>query len=234
LETGNDKNIPTAEMPNLKDSCRGTMSANVNLHLAVTVMLSLVLSSCASTQLSHTWRDPSYVSGPLKTILVVAVRKNQQTRRAWEDGFATALSEHGVAVTPSYRFFPETLPDTGLIHRITSERSFDGIMLVGRASSETKEGVTAKYDITSPTSPSNPWDESYYGYYSQEYYPGYPVFDEIVKDEIKVWATQGGARMIWTGVGEVEGSGAYEDVRRAIIHLIVPELVKQGVIAPGS
>jgi hypothetical protein len=35
-------------------------------------------------------------------------------------------------------------------------------------------------------------------------------------------------------VGEVEDSDLHEDVRHAIIHLIVPELQKQGVIAGGS
>jgi hypothetical protein len=220
-------------MPNLRVSSKGSVRITVSLHWVAAAMLSFVLSSCTSTQLSYTWRDPSFVSGPLRTILVVAVRKNQLTRRAWEDGFAAALARHGVDVTPSYRLFPETLPDTGLIKAVTRKQSFDGIILVGRVSTETTMGVTAGYEITSPEFPSRLWDGWYYAYYDREYYPGYPVFDDIVKDEIRVWATQGGARMIWAGVGMVEGSGAQEDVRRAIIDLIVPELVKQGVIAAG-
>ena len=234
METRHTRNIPATELLNLHVLCRGALNVQANLCVIVAVMLSLLLSSCATTQISHVWRDPSYVSGPLKTILVVAVRKNQQTRRAWEDGFVAEMSGHGVVVTPSYRLFPDALPDTGLIATITRERRFDGILLVGRASTQTMGDVTPEFDITSSASPPYPMDAWYSANYNREYYPGYPVFDDIVKDEIKVWATQGKAQLIWTGVGEVEDSDLREDVRHAIIHLIVPELQKQGVIAGGS
>lgn len=210
------------------------MSPNASIHLALTVITAVALSSCASTQLSHTWRDASFTEGPLKKILVVAVRKDQQRRRNWEDGFATALSGHGLDVTPSYRLVAGTLPDTGLINTIARERGFDGIMLVGRRSTRTAESVTGGIDITSPESPSHPVGGWYAAYYDREYYPGYPVENDIVKDEIKVWAIQGGGRMIWSGVGEVHERSADEDVRGEIISLVVPELVKQGVIAAGS
>src|ERR1039458_9295356 len=108
------------------------MNTNIRFHFVAAVMASLILLSCASTQLSHTWRDASYTAGPLKKILVVAVRKDQARRRVWEDGFAAALSAHGVDATPSYLRIAETLPDTGLINTIAKEGGFDGIMLVGR------------------------------------------------------------------------------------------------------
>lgn len=212
METRNDKNISVLGL----------------------VLLSLLLSSCSSNQLSHTWLDQAYVSRPFKTVLVVAVRKNQSTRQAWEDGFAKTLAGHGVDVTSSYRIFPESLPDTNLIDTLMHGRSFDGIILVGRASTETINDVASNYNLTNPAFSSHPWEASYYSYYIREYYPGYPLINEVVKDEIKVWDTHEGARMIWTGIGEVEGSDARDDARSAIIQLIVPELVKQGVIAPRS
>ena len=221
-------------MLNLKDSSKGAMSTCRTIQFVMTVVLSFVLSSCASTGLSHMWQDPTYVSGPLKTIIVVAVRKDREIRRAWENGFATELKSYGIDVTPSYRLFPDTLPDTNLIKTVTKNQRFDGIILVGRASTETIESVTSRDDINSSELSFQPLDASYYGYYVREYYPGYPVFNDIVKDEIKVWATQGVTRMIWTGVGEVQNTDVHEDERRAIIHIIVPELVKHKVIAAGS
>ncbi len=234
METGTGSGNLTTERLKRQSSRREAVSANRKLQGIVTAILSLVLSSCASTELSHTWRDPSYDSGPLNRLLVVAVRKNQETRRAWEDAFAAALSRHGVDVTPSYHLFPETLPDTGLIGTVTRDRSFDGIVLIGRVSVKSVQGVTAGYDITSPDYPSHPWDAWYYTYYNREFYPGYPVVSGIVRDQIQVWATHGGTRMVWTGEGAVEGGGGRDGVRRAITDLIVPELVRQGIIAAGS
>jgi hypothetical protein len=210
------------------------MISNAKLHLAVAVMASLVLSSCASTQLSRTWRDASYTAGPLKKILVVAIRKNQLRRKTWETGFATALAKHGVDVTPSYTLIAETLPDTGLINTIVREGSFDGIVMIGRVFRTTTESVTAGVEITAAESPTQQWGGWYYASYAHEYYPGYPVMEEIAKAEIKVWATQGRGTLIWTGVGEVHENGDDEDVSGEIISLIVPELMKQGVIGEGS
>ena len=129
------------------------MTTAIRFHFAVVVALSLLLLSCASTQLSHTWRDASYTAGPMKKILVVAVRKDQARRRIWEEGFAAALSAHGVNATPSYRRLAETLPDTGRINAIAKEGDFDGIMLIGKASARTALGAAASSDLTLEDSP---------------------------------------------------------------------------------
>jgi hypothetical protein len=208
--------------------------ASRTARVVTAVMTALLLSSCASTQLSNTWRDPSYTSGPLKKILVVAARKDQARRRAWEDGFVAALSKHGTDAMPSYRLFPEPRADTAIINATIREQRFDGILLVGRAYVKTTEGRAAVLDLNSPDVSTHPWGGWYYAYYDHEYYPGYPVVDRIVKDEIKVWTTKGGGRMIWSGVGEVRDKDEKEDVMGNIIQIIVPELADQGVIAPGS
>ena len=205
------------------------MSTNIRFHFFATVMASLILLSCASTRLSYTWKDASYTSGPLKKILVVAVRKDQLRRRTWEDGFAAALSWHGVDATPSYRLITANLPDTSLINTVAMEGHFDGILLVGRVSAEITDDVTGSSSITSPDSPSQTW-----GGWNSNYYPGYPLINEIVKDEVKIRTTQGGGRLIWSGVGEVHESGEDENVSGEIIPLIVRELVKEGIIAAES
>src|ERR1039458_1117030 len=132
------------------------MNTNIRFHFVAAVMASLILLSCASTQLSHTWRDASYTAGPLKKILVVAVRKDQARRRVWEDGFAAALCESDMNAIPSYRRIAEMLPDTGLINTIAREGSYDGIMLVGRGSPRTTEGVLVN-SITTTDTPYQPW-----------------------------------------------------------------------------
>jgi hypothetical protein len=182
----------------------------------------------------HVWRDASYTSGPLKKILVVAVRKDQSRRRTWEDGFAAELSRRGVDATPSYRVITDTLPDMRLINTIARDRSFDGLVLIGKVSRKTTQSVTAGIDLNSPNLASHPWGGWDYGYYDHEYYPGYPVEHEIVKDEIEVWATQGGGRMIWTGVGELRDRDREKDASGDIIALIVPELLEQHIFAGGS
>ncbi len=209
------------------------MKSLAHSHRVVAVLALVVLSSCASTKMSHMWRDPSYTSGPLNKLLVVAVRTDQARRKIWEDAFVAALARQGVNATPSYRLIAETLPDTGRVNRIAREGKFDGVVLVGRVSRKTTNGVTASLDV-GPTNPSShAWNGWEYGFSDHDYYPGYPIEDETVKDEIKVWATGGGGRMIWIGVGELNDSDREEDVSDQIISLIVPQLLTEGVIAAG-
>jgi hypothetical protein len=179
------------------------------------------------------WRDTSYTSGPLNKLLVVAVRTDQARRQIWEDAFVAALAGQGVNATPSYRIIAETLPDTGRINSLAREGKFDGVVLVGRVSRKTSNGVTAGLDVGPAGASSHARGGSEYGFSDRDYYPGYPIEDETVKDEIKVWTTRGGGRMIWIGVGELNDSDREEDVSDQIISLIVPRLLAEGVIAAG-
>lgn len=236
-----------------RDFSGAMMTTVTRTRFVIMAIASLAFSSCATTHFSRTWKDPSYAGGPLKKMLVIAVRKDQLQRQNWEDGFVQALSRHGVDATASHRLAPVTLPDTNLINVVARngsfagmlpdtalikaalrEGNFDGMMLIGRVSAKVLENTTAGYDISSPTGDSQHWDGWYYVYYNREYAEGYPVMDGIVKDEIKVWSLKGTPRLIWSGVGEVDDSRAYEDVSGEMIALVVPELAKLGIIAGRS
>src|ERR1700755_2544567 len=62
------------------------------------------------TQATDTWKDPSYVSGPMKNIVVIGAKLNDTDRRTLEDGFAAALAAHGTRATPSYTVLPTPMP----------------------------------------------------------------------------------------------------------------------------
>ena len=66
-----------------------------------------LLAGCSSTTLNAVWKDPEYQKGPVDSVLVVGVTKNDTLRRLSEDQLATALQNHGVNAVASYRVFPE-------------------------------------------------------------------------------------------------------------------------------
>lgn len=210
------------------------MKSHVNLILALATVAPIILSSCASTGLSHVWQDESFAGGPLKKILVVAVRTNQERRQVWEDGFVSALVGHGVAAVPSYRAIGMVLPDTGRIAAAAREEKCDGVLLVGRLSKTTYESATARIDLSSRQSPSGRWSGWDYADYDRANYPGYPIMDETVKEEVSVWAVQGGGQLVWRGVGEAVDREGSEDTGGMLISLFVPELVKRRVVGSGS
>ncbi len=206
------------------------MKSKTQLKIAVAILAALIFSSCASTKLAESWKDSTYTAGPLKRVLVVAVRSDTELQRAWEDGFAAALSKDGVDATPAYKVYPGSHADSSFINTVAREGTFDGIVIVGAATTGTETAVTTGQVIPSPLENSHPWNAWYYAYYDRDYYPGYPVINVTVRDEISVWATHRGGRLIWTGVGEARGGAATDNARHAIIQLIVPQLVDQRVV----
>lgn len=210
------------------------MNIKINLHVIALAMVPFVMSACTPALLSHEWRDPSFVSDSTRNILVIAIRKNQLVRQAWENDFTAAISGYGIKAVPAYRLFPDSLPDANIINTIAGQHNFDRIVLLEKISIETKGNVTPGFYINTPAFPSQPHDQWCYAYYDRGYYPGYPVVENIVKDEIKVWSIRDDVRLIWAGASEAQVSGTREDVRDRIIQLIVSELVKRGVIASGS
>ncbi|NNF47281.1 MAG: hypothetical protein HKN69_10960 [Desulfofustis sp.] len=62
-----------------------------------------LLYCCASSSLTATWHDQSYAGNNLlRDVLVIAVTEEETSRRLYEDGFVTKLSESGVRGIPSY------------------------------------------------------------------------------------------------------------------------------------
>lgn len=65
--------------------------------LAAGLFAAGLLSSCASTRLTGEFREPGYSGGPVKSVLVVAVSDNQESRRSLEEAFVREFRQRGVA-----------------------------------------------------------------------------------------------------------------------------------------
>src|SRR5258708_5676063 len=97
----------------------------LSFRIFASLMISF-LSGCGSAgTLSNMWRDPSFESAPMKKVFIIAVRKDPVRRRLWEDGFVTELGKHGVTATPSYKLFPDALPDTAQSIEAIRTNGFD-------------------------------------------------------------------------------------------------------------
>jgi hypothetical protein len=186
---------------------------------------------CSSSRLTNTWMDPSFRDQPMTNILVVAVKKNPVSRRIWEDGLVAELSAHGVASTPSYRLFPEAVPDTQQVVGAVQERRCDGVLVVRRLASETAAYDRPGYVRSIPVSRYDRLTQTYHTIYREVYEPGYSDTLKIMRHDINLWSTKEGGQLVWAGTGETLDPSSREEVRSEITGLIIPELVRQGIIA---
>jgi hypothetical protein len=192
--------------------------------------LASLLAGCAPGTLSNMWRDPYFNSGPMKNMLVVAVRGNPVRRRMWEDGFVAELTKHGVAATPSYRLFPDALPDSAQYAAAVEANGYDGILVTRRLRPDTLATYVPGYTKSEAVTRYNPWKKAYVTYYREVQVPGYSEADVAARHEVDVWTTKGDGGMVWSAVGRVVQEGASSSVNDEIAGLIVPELEDEGII----
>ena len=206
------------------------MSIQILISRASIACAMLTLASCASQELSRTWRDESFTAGPLKHLVIIAVKKDRERRRVWEDGIAGALEKRGVESTVSYRLMADIPADTARILEEARAQNCDGILFVGKMHRRTEARPSAGVDVSGAYSPPREWSAWYASNYQDQYYPGYPAVDELVSDEIGIWAMQGRGRLIWSGVGEIRRDTPGQHVSGDMITLIVSSLSRQNII----
>lgn len=200
--------------------------------LAVLCLVSTALSSCASSGLVNMWRDPSFQASPMRNMLVIAAKKNPVHRRMWEDGFTAELGKHGIAATPSYRLFPDALPDTQAVVAAVRDSSYDGVLVTTKLPTERNVRYVPGYSTVEPVLRPRGWRGAYYTYYQRVYYPGYVETETIIRYQTDVWTTEGDGRLIWSGTTESIDPGSSRAINREITKLIVPELQRQGILPP--
>jgi len=190
-----------------------------------------ILAGCGgSTQLVDMWRDPTALSRPIRKMLVVAVRRDETSRRVWEDGLVSALEKRGVTATPSYNLFQQGVPDTADIDVAVRDHDFDGVLFVHRIGATTQQTYVPGYTHLEPVWVRSRWSMTYHTYWTEVHEPGYVETDRIVRHRVDVWSTEGDWRLVWSGTTDSINPTSSADVNREIAKLIIPELLSQGII----
>jgi hypothetical protein len=181
-----------------------------------------VAAGCSTeqTQATDTWRDPSYVAGPMKNIVIIGARLNDTDRRTLEDGFAAALSAHGTRATPSYTVLPNPLPSKEAARTMVQQGGYDGVLV------STLKGVN---DSTAVIGGAGFWD----GYYRPGWGEPYVVNDPVVRFETSLWDPAGAGKMIWSTVTQTEGPSTGKDFTASLTKTVVPMMEKAGLIPPA-
>ena len=116
-----------------------------------------LITSCASTELINSWRDPNYTE-PVTSLVVLGVSKQASVRRVFEDEFAAQLRARGIRAIPSYTLFADDGPvDEERLRAAIESANTDGVIITRLVNVQNKTTVTS-------TSMARPY---YYGYYSR-------------------------------------------------------------------
>ncbi len=122
----------------------------------------IVLSSCSSTQIISTWREPNKEVNlnKLNKVLVVALFQNETTRRKVEDQLVGYLNGKGVA---SYDYLDRGISETneGVIREKIKKDGFEGAVTMRLLDVDKEKAYTRSNIALYP---------SYYNNFSGYYY----------------------------------------------------------------
>jgi len=198
--------------------------------LVAAAFLALV-AGCSTTRLSDHWRDPSWNEPPLHNVLVVVIRSEAGRRRIWEDALVATLRDRGIAATPSYRTFPDQVPDEDAIEDLMQKTNYDGILMTRRL------GAQEYLHYVPPTYVAVPGGRRwggfygrYHSYWGTAYSPGYTEAEVVVRNEVTVWDARDDGRMIWSGTASTSNPTSVDELSASLSKTVVRNLARDGII----
>jgi hypothetical protein len=190
-----------------------------------------LMAGCASSELVDKWSDPSFQGPSLKKMLVISVSRNTMQRRNWEDAFSVELTKHSVAGTPSYRLFPDAVPDTNQVMQIIQSDGFDGVLVIRRLPAETSTQYVPGYVTRETNMRYYPRTNRLMTYYAYIHHAAHVDSGKVDIRSIDVWATKNEGQMIWSATSETPEPNSVLTVRPEIVNLVISELTQQRIIA---
>lgn len=192
------------------------------------ILVAVLVTACASTQLTSVWKDTSYQTRPAK-IMVVGVAKIPLNRRLFEDEFVRQLKSRGTDAIASYTVIPDAQQgDQAAIAKKVAELGADTV-LITRLVSKKFVQYYVPGTLYYPPPFYGTWPD-YYGYgYRYMYTPGYIVDDEYAIIETNLYEAKSN-KLIWAASSETGIIGSDQSLIQDYIGVIVKNMIGQGLL----
>jgi hypothetical protein len=185
------------------------------------ILIAMLVTACASTQLTSVWKDPSYQTRPAK-IMVAGVAKNPINRRLFEDEFVQQLKSRGTDAIASYTVLSDAQQgDPAAIAKKVAELGADTVLITRLVSKKIVQ-VYVPGSSYFPPPFYGTWPD-YYGYgYRYMYTPGYIADDEYAVIETNLYEAKSN-KLVWAASSE---TGINDSDQKNLIQTYVGVMVK--------
>ena len=192
------------------------------------ILIAMLLTACATTQLNAVWKDPGYQTRPAK-IMVIGVARNPINRRLFEDEFVQQLKARGTEAIASYTVLPDRQQDDHeAIAAKVKELGADAILITRLVSKK----IVQTYVPATPYFPPpyyGSWPD-YYGYgYHYMYTPGYIAEDEYAVIETNLYEAKSD-KLVWAASSETGISDSDQSLIQGYIGVMVKNMIGLGLL----
>ena len=187
-------------------------------------ILTLLLTSCASSNLTSSWVDRIYSYFPIKSSLVVAMSDNLRVRRIFEDDMVKELQKKGVNAIASSQIYPDKLPSKADLSSYIKKNSIQTVFVAKLVNIEDKNvrypGNNYGYDN------GLSFNNNSYGYI---YNDSYTVSYEFVNVEFTLFDTQS-HKPIWSTSSESIDPNNMNDIISELTQILIKNMQENGVV----
>lgn len=198
--------------------------------VTVALLLAALLIGCSTSELIDIWSSSSAQYPPVQKVLVIAAGTNRTQRRIWEDAFCIELARHYVSAAPSYRTFPDALPDTEQVVQSVRTSGYDAVLVVRKLPSESIAEYTGGYTTSEQTMRYDHHRSRFFTYYREVQHAGYIDSQKVSLHSIDLWSIKEDGMMIWSATSKTMEPNAGAGVRTEIAKLVMGELTSRGII----
>lgn len=196
--------------------------------LGILILGTMLVTACATTELTSVWKDPSYQARPAK-VMVIGVAKNPINRRLFEDEFVLQLKSHGTKAISSYTVLSDKLQENQeAIAAQVKALGADTVLISRMVSKKTVQFYvpgTAYY----PPPYYRTWPD-YYGYgYRYMYSPGYIAEDEYAVIETNLYETSDD-KLVWAATSETSLNNSIQNMITTYIGIMVNKMGGSGLL----
>ncbi|KJF87472.1 hypothetical protein GLP30_08395 [Photobacterium phosphoreum] len=187
----------------------------------------LLITSCASSNLTSSWVDKTYTQMPIKSTLVVAMSDNLRVRRIFEDDMVHDFRKNGVNAISSSQLFPNKLPSKNDIAGYIKDNNTQTVFVAQLVNIEDKN---IRYPGNNYGYGNSVSFHSYYNdSYSYIYDDSYTVSYEFVNVEFTLFDTKS-HKPIWSTSSESVDPTNMNDIIAELTHILIENLQDNGVV----
>ena len=190
----------------------------------------LVLSSCTTTNMVQTWRDPNYRATPANRIFVIGIMPNDAYRVSFENALAQALLAKGFQAATASSVFPPGQLDKEKVQQYVKDNKVD-LVVVQRLTKKTTEVYVP---------PTAYHTGGYYGAYGygygmygggMAYSPGYMSEETNVVADTSVYSTSTSPeKLVWAGASDTFNVQGAQGASQSLAASLVADLIKAGIL----
>jgi hypothetical protein len=199
------------------------------LRAAAPLLAVAVLSSCTTTNLVQTWRDPNYRSRPVNRVFVIAVIPNDMYRVQFENAMAQALIAKGFQAATAASVFPPGQLDKEKVQQYVLDNQVDLVIVQRLNKQTTAEYVPPTVAYVPPAPYYGGWYGAYGYGYGAVYSPGYMTEETNVIADTNVYSVNPEA-LVWSGNSNTFNVQDGQSAAQSLAASLVADLIKAQIL----